>query len=293
MSTVKKLLILSLFLEQFSLAYIETALSQIRESTGSSEKTPRRENSREIKKSWTALFSRDLDINKKNKDGTTSLMRAARKGVLNKIKKLLLAKADVNIKDSSGQTALFYAAMNKKWDVMSELIKAHATGEAALFEAIRHAKLDIVKEYLNFCKPDSENLYGRALVFAASIGQWDIVREFLAAKINPNIKSPFGETALYWAAGAGQLDMVKELLIAKADINAKASNGLTAIGYAKFFNNQAIIKIIGDWAIINQIPILSSKDMDILDGNYSESFQINFDQRASQKFLESCFTNGP
>ena len=71
------------------------------------------------------LLDKGADINKKRAvDGGTVLMSAAANGRTEAVKLLLKKGADVNIKDGRGFTALTYAKIWKRKDVI-DLLRAH------------------------------------------------------------------------------------------------------------------------------------------------------------------------
>ncbi|MCY1240479.1 Ankyrin repeats (3 copies) [compost metagenome] len=71
------------------------------------------------------LMQQVKDINTASGMGT-ALMAATVKGNVEIVKKLLENKADPNIRDSNGTTALIYAAIFKKYEIADFLIKAKA-----------------------------------------------------------------------------------------------------------------------------------------------------------------------
>jgi ankyrin repeat protein len=91
-----------------------------------------------------ALVKNGADVNSVNKYGYTALMRAACNNNADNINTLIKAGADVNSVNKDGETALIDAAYNKDADNVNALIKAGAdvnsadkNGETALMHAIR------------------------------------------------------------------------------------------------------------------------------------------------------------
>ena len=66
------------------------------------------------------------DVNVKNNNGTTALIWAASNGHAKVVSALIAAGADVNVKNNNGTTALMWAAYNGHAKVVSLLKKAGA-----------------------------------------------------------------------------------------------------------------------------------------------------------------------
>lgn len=97
------------------------------------------------------------NINMRDEDGETPLMKAANRGNLRAVDALIKAGANVNAKDEDGNTALMEAADNGHNDVVLRLIEAGADinardddGETALDKAVeeRHTgTAEILRKY--------------------------------------------------------------------------------------------------------------------------------------------------
>ncbi|OLP96719.1 Acyl-CoA-binding domain-containing protein 6 [Symbiodinium microadriaticum] len=70
-----------------------------------------------------------VDLESCNEMGRTPLVQACIKNAPEVITALLAARADVNIKDSSGRSAVYYAAMKENAAVVQQLIEAGADPE--------------------------------------------------------------------------------------------------------------------------------------------------------------------
>jgi ankyrin repeat protein len=86
----------------------------------------------------------------------------------------------------------------------------------------------------------NDEVNGEELVFAAVRGDFQAVRELLAAGADPNAMNN-GYTALYVAAGEEHLEVVQELLAAGAVPNAIV-DGVTALYIAADRGNLAIVR---------------------------------------------------
>jgi ankyrin repeat protein len=134
-------------------------------------------------------------------------MRAAEKGDSQRLQALIAARADVNLRDAAGDTALILAAgEGDSADCVRMLIAAGADINA---------------------KGDSDDT---ALLWAAANNNAANVRALLAAGAEVHTRGKNGETALIWAsASASNAVCVRALINAHADVNAKDMGGNTAV----------------------------------------------------------------
>ncbi len=128
------------------------------------------------------------------------LLRAAKRGDLEKVKELLRRGADPNFTTLYGMTALHYAAMAGHVDVVKLLLEWGANPNI---------------------RREGE---WTPLHYAASHGHINIVKLLLERGADPNIKDISGITPLHVASSKGYSEMVKLLLDKGADPYAKASS---------------------------------------------------------------------
>jgi ankyrin repeat protein len=146
------------------------------------------------------------------------LIDAAALGDVARVKALIAAGVNPNIKAKDGTTALFAAAEKGHLDVVRALLGVKADVNAKANETC------IRRE--GAC--DNQKAGSTALFFAAENGYSDVVKALLGAGANVNTKTQDGTTALYVASGSGRLTVVQVLLAAKAEVNAKVESGLSA-----------------------------------------------------------------
>ena len=72
------------------------------------------------------LLAKGADINVKNSNGETALMAASSRGNADVVKLLLDKGADINVKNSKGKTALAIAKDKGKTEIVAMLEKAGA-----------------------------------------------------------------------------------------------------------------------------------------------------------------------
>lgn len=165
------------------------------------------------------LLAAGADVNARDTDGKTALIRSAEKGSASHVNALIAARADVNAKSNHGRTALMGAALKGDSECVKALIAAGADVNA------------------KDCHPAGPDVplkvnYGRtALMAAASALHADCIKALIAAGANVNAKDGDGTTALIKAAfETGSLECIKALIAAGADVNAKnTSMGHTAL----------------------------------------------------------------
>jgi len=147
-----------------------------------------------------SLLQQKADVNVPEADGTTAISWAVRQDDGEMVDRLIKAGANVKAANRYGVTPLYLAALNGNADVVVRLLKAGAgandavtEGETALMTASRSGHVAVVKALIE----------GGATVDARE--NWR------------------GQTALMWAAAEGHPDVIKELAAHGADVNAKSS----------------------------------------------------------------------
>ncbi|MBL6622005.1 MAG: ankyrin repeat domain-containing protein [Rickettsiales bacterium] len=195
------------------------------------------------------------------------LLRAAKDGNSEEVKRLLEAKADVNAKDVDGQTPLQFAAEYGHTGIAAALIAAEANvnakaryGITPLHLAARNGHTNIVQELIaKGADVNAKNNIGYTpLLYAAANGHTKIAAALIAKGADVNAKNTFGGTPLHWAAAVGKTDTVKKLIEAGAKVDAKNTSGKTALDMA--ISNPEFYNIVID-AIAKQINHTSIKGM--------------------------------
>lgn len=206
-------------------------------------------------------------VDKIFKNGDTALMwattgrnRINNAGNTEIVELLLNAKADPNIQDLSGNTALILAAKYGKTETVELLLNNGANPNikrfkqnmvtfrsqddwTALMEAAQAGRKEIVELLLN-AKADAniQSQYGStALILTSDL---DTIRLLLKAGADPNILNKKGVGVLNDAAYYGRTDIVKELIDVNADLNIKNLLGVTPLDLAAGQGHKEIVELL-------------------------------------------------
>lgn len=172
-----------------------------------------------------------------------AIHQASARGCGKIVQSLLLHKADVNLRDCSGQTALHCAAGYGHTEVVGMLLEKGADvqlkddeGQTVLHCAAGQGHRSVVELLLskNVDNQAADAEGQTALHFAARRGHDDVVRMLLSGGANTGVMDAKGRTALHFAAGYGSEKVVEMLLKAvdKYVIDAQDVDGQTALHFA-------------------------------------------------------------
>ncbi len=179
-----------------------------------------------------------------NKGGFTPLIYAAREGCVECAKALIEAKADPDLQDPDGLTALNMALLNQHYTVASYLIKAGADldrwdlfGRSPVYMAADVSTLPVMGNGAVVTIPSED-----------AVSALDVARQLLEAGANPNIqlkrRPPYrnvpqdrggdtilaqGATPLLRAARAGDAKFVELLLKHGALVDLPSKEGVTPL----------------------------------------------------------------
>ena len=177
-------------------------------------------------KNWTAvaaLIKQRADVNVPQPDGATALQWAAHWDQLDVVTTLLKSRANVNAANELGVTALQLACENGSVQVASALLAAGAD-------------------------PNAANQAGEtALMTASESGNIEVVKALLAKGANPNAKERTqDQTALMWAAAEKHPPVIRALLDAGADLKARSKGGSTPLLFAARSGNIDSVRMLLD-----------------------------------------------
>jgi hypothetical protein len=168
------------------------------------------------------LLSRGaVDVNEVDKDvDATALAEAVAHGNLEMVLTLIDTGADVNRRNSLGQTALMFLTENSNAAVARALIEAGAR--------------------VNSKDEEGET----ALMGAARLEDSSILQALLIEKAKVNARSKTGRTALMNAAEQGVAANIRALIMAGADVNARDEEGRTALKKALDSDYPEIVRLL-------------------------------------------------
>lgn len=153
---------------------------------------------------------------------TPAVADAAMRGDVATVRKLIAQRADVNVAQGDGMTALHWAAEHGDLAMAEALLKAHA-------------KVGAVTRIGSYTP----------LHVASKSGSGDVVKALLNAGADANVATTSGATALHFAAAAGNADAVTALIDHHADLNAKESEwGQTPLMFAAAADRGAAIRVL-------------------------------------------------
>ncbi len=147
-----------------------------------------------------ALIKQKADVNVAQADGATAIQWAAYRNDLDIADLLIAAKADVKAPNHDGATALRLASIN---------------GSAAMIQRLLKAGADV-----NEASPNGET----PLMFAARSGNVEAIKVLIDQKANVNATEKLrGTTPLMWAAEQSHPEALKVLLASGADYKAASA----------------------------------------------------------------------
>ena len=175
-------------------------------------------------------------------DLDTDLINSAKSVNIEKVKQLLSKGANVNARDKSGKTALYWTCYLGHEEAARLLLdeKADAnirdkTRSTALIEASREGRVGMVSLLLDKREVFKADYRGSlADVLSAAKGRGaELVKPLRAKKIEIDAADYRGNTALIWAAARGYAKIVVLLLSKGADPGIRNSSGMTALDMAE------------------------------------------------------------
>lgn len=172
-------------------------------------------------------------------DGSTALHIAAERGFTHTVKELLGCKnADVNHTTKKGKSALSSAVVGGFDEVVRVLLAAGADASTILKDGksvlmIAHTKLTAELLISYGADPNFADKEGNTpLMFAAALGENDILRAMLAGNANPDTVNAQGFSALMFAASRGHTESISVLAEGGASVDLQDMYGSTALQLA-------------------------------------------------------------
>lgn len=199
------------------------------------------------------LIDKGVNLNVKDANGWTPLMKVAFIGRIATAKLLIEKGADVNTSDFHGNTILMHVAampFPEQAEIFKILVQKGADVNAknverwtALMQAAKGHSATIIKELINKGKMDvAKNFESIPL---------EMARLLIKNGADVNAKDVRGLTALIMAASEGHTETVKQLIDSEAEINAQDKYGLTPLMYAVPNKIEAMNLLVKNGADVN------------------------------------------
>lgn len=170
------------------------------------------------------------------------LLDAVLKGDQRAVRELLRNRADVNTAQPDGSTALMLAIERNLVEIADLLIRAQANvnaaneyGATALFVASANGNIALIRSLLDGkADPNAPLLSGETpLMTAVDNGYLDAVKVLLEHGADVNAREARGgQTALMWAAANKSPAIVRLLIDRGADVPARSNGGFTSLLFA-------------------------------------------------------------
>jgi len=201
------------------------------------------------------------DVNGRDRDGMTPLMRAAILGNSEIAQVLLNKGAMVNLSDTFGVTALMQAAWaghgrlveilmadgaDPNLQSILEIPRLKKAGVNALMGACMNGNIEVVRLLLEQdVRVNQQDAQGQTALMHASKGGFpDIVALLISRNAKLEIKDQFGRTALTLATIYGHYDVVCALVSAGSNVNTRDIHNLKPIVYASALDRGEIYKYL-------------------------------------------------
>ena len=207
------------------------------------------------------LYTRIDNPDECDASGRTLLMRAAKEGNEWELKQLIESKANINLKDSDGWTALMYAVRySGSLECVEKLIEAGADVTAKnnygfsslVFAACYNGNPKILTKLLEYYKASDKEVL-KALVFLLSEQniserqQLSKLQIFMDKAVPLNILYD-GKTPLMYAAQYGNSTKILQVLLDnQSSVTMRSTDGKTAFDYA--INNKNLAHDKTYWAL--------------------------------------------
>ena len=178
------------------------------------------------------------DLNLQQSEGYTALMLAAKNGYLLAVRELLYVGVDLNIRDNKGNTALMLAQRcfqpDSAYEHINHLLKSYKAIKPKYSEVIQ-----LLKDK-NAFQVGMENI---ELIFAAETNNVDRLKSLIATGANVNHEC--NGTPLWCATFANHYEIVRLLIETGVDVNKKISDSYFApLLYASYAGHLETVELL-------------------------------------------------
>ena len=211
-----------------------------------------------------AFFDAGINPNAQNESGETLLTFAIQNAEIKTVK-VLMDKADLNLKDKKGNSPIHLALLLNKEEVFNKMLEKNADvnvggrdkkleNQTVLYIAVYRQDEALVQKLLEKgANPNQADGEGSIPLVEAVVGgavNTDIVKLLLDKGANPNIQEKNGATPLIHIAGNKNIsaakcqEVIKMFLEKGADKKIKDQKGRTALDVAKQFENKDVFDLL-------------------------------------------------
>jgi Raf kinase inhibitor-like YbhB/YbcL family protein len=191
------------------------------------------------------LIASGADVNAKTTGGVTAAMMASLGGYVSALEPLLAAKADPNVKDNQGRTALMAAASSSGRQAVDALLKVGANVsmvDAGGSSALTYAAAEGNAGAVDALQKSGAKAGSGEMILAAGRCNTTIVASLLGAGMSVNATEAGAPSPLFVAAGGNCLDTVDLLLARGANVNATNGDGWTPLLKAAAAGNTDVVR---------------------------------------------------
>lgn len=196
------------------------------------------------------------------------LFSAVEKGYVEIVQDLLCSEANVNVLLEKNSTLLEIAVNNGQYRVMHQLFKLGADlqtrdthGNTLLHISVLTDCMDIIEFLLKHNSVEARNNKGQTPLYLSIYrNNIKVVKLILKSGVDINSRTNLETTPLHIAAKIGNLNLVKLLLDYDASVNVKDSNNQTPLDIAIYSERTEIISILLLHNAISNRDDLSLKD---------------------------------
>ncbi len=187
------------------------------------------------------------------------LVRAAHSDDIDALKQLLVGKPNPNVRDKhSHTTALEHAIFNANREILQLLLTAGADvnlrdslGQTPIMMLGEKITPEIVWDLIRAgAKVNLRDQEGNtALIEAGACNNLEVLKELLEAGAKVDARNNDGETALMRAASEGLVNNVRALILAGADVNARDGEGRTAWMRALENEHRPVLRLLRSYGV--------------------------------------------
>lgn len=198
------------------------------------------------------ILKKGADVNARDDNGCTPIVRAASGGYLSTAKLLLESGADLNTPCNHGPNALSLAAGNGQEAVVRWLIEKGADvnrkgqqGSYAIGAAIEVGHAGVVRALVdNGAEVNIRYAYHTPLIHAAERGRTEIVRILLDKGADVRATDHNGRSALLHAIEKGHRDLAKLLIQRGSDVNIRSLGNDRPLSLARRMQQADVVQAL-------------------------------------------------